>query len=395
MEIMKIELRSAFLLVACLFSWLLFSQTALAQPANDVRTVEKAQAEKEEKLDLAKLIFEEILDNHEYHIAEINGRHLALPLPVLLYSPQRGVSVFLSSKFQHGKAAYNGYRLEEHNIVAVHENGAINDTVKVYDFSLTRNVVQMMLAAGLLFFLLQQVAKQYKKRGAGLPPTGFQNAVEAVITFVRDEVAKPNLGLKYERYMPFLLSVFFFILVNNLLGLIPLSAKVTGNIAVTLVLAFISLVVILLSTNRHYWSHLFWPEGIPLPVKFILVPVELLGLFIRPAALMIRLFANMIAGHIVIISFISLIFIFAALSTVAGWGFLPVSIGFTVFIYLLEVLVAFIQAFIFTNLTAVFIGQSFGTGHEQAAKQPGTQQMSGKPALPQEATHLHKNPVIT
>lgn len=392
---MKIKLRNPFLLVACLFSWLLFSQTALAQPVTDVRTVEKAQAEKEEKLDLAKLIFEEVLDNHEYHFAEINGRHLALPLPVLLYSPRRGFTVFLSSKFQHGKAAYKGYKLEGNNIVAVDEKGAVDKSVKVFDFSLTRNVVQMMLAAGLLFFLLRQVAKQYKKRGSGVPPTGFQNAVEAVITFLRDEVAKPNLGVKHERYMPFLLAVFFFILINSLLGLIPLSAKVTGNIAVTLVLAFISLVVILLSTNRHYWSHLFWPEGVPLLIKFILVPVELMGLFIRPAALMIRLFANMIAGHIVIISFISLIFIFAALNAVAGWGFLPVSIGFTVFIYLLEILVVFIQAFIFTNLTAVFIGQSFSTSHEQATTQPGTHQKNGTPALPQENTQLHNNRLTT
>jgi F-type H+-transporting ATPase subunit a len=166
--------------------------------------------------------------------------------------------------------------------------------------------------------------------------------------------------------MPYLLTVFFFILINNLLGLIPGSANVTGNISFTMVLAFISMVVILLSTNSHFWGHIFWPPGVPFLVKLILIPVEFAGVFIKPMALMIRLFANMVAGHIVIICFISLIFIFGAMNTVAGVGFSPVSLAFTVFIYLIEILVAFIQAFIFANLTAVFIGQAFETGHDKA-----------------------------
>ena len=163
--------------------------------------------------------------------------------------------------------------------------------------------------------------------------------------------------------MPYLLTVFFFILINNLLGLIPSSANVTGNIAFTMALALISMLVILFSTNGHFWLHIFWPPGVPFLVKFILIPVEFASIFIKPIALMIRLFANMIAGHIVIICFISLIFIFGAMSTFAGIGFSPVSLAFTIFIYLIELLVVFIQAFIFTNLTAVFIGQAFETGH--------------------------------
>ena len=170
--------------------------------------------------------------------------------------------------------------------------------------------------------------------------------------------------------MPYLLTVFFFILINNLVGLIPGSANVTGNISFTLVLAFISMVVILFSTNSHFWGHIFWPPGVPFFVKVILIPVEFAGVFIKPMALMIRLFANMIAGHIVIICFISLIFIFGAMNKIAGVGFSPLSLAFTVFIYFIEILVAFIQAFIFTNLTAVFIGQAFETGHVDHSEDP-------------------------
>lgn len=335
-----------------------------AQAQSKPGATRKETNKEDQKIDVAKLVFEEILDRHEFLLMEAEGGPVAIPLPVILYSPQRGFTAFMSSKLQHGQAVYKGYKLTGNKIVAVNESGVIDRGVKVYDFSLTRNAVQMMLAAMLFFFFMRSIARQYSRAGSRTPPTGFQNAMESVVTFIRDQVGKPNLGMKYERYMPFLLSVFFFILVNNLFGLIPLSAKVTGNIAVTLVLALISMVVILFSTNRHFWSHMFWPPGMPLLVKLILIPVEFAGIFIKPTALMIRLFANMIAGHIVVICFISLIFIFSALNIVAGLGFLPVSIAFTVFIYLLEILVAFIQAFIFTNLTAVFIGQAFETAHE-------------------------------
>jgi F-type H+-transporting ATPase subunit a len=223
----------------------------------------------------------------------------------------------------------------------------------------------MFIAVVLLLVVMTNVAKKYRRNGINKAPTGFQNAVEPVITFVRDEVGKPNLGSKYEKYMPYLLTVFFFILINNLVGLIPGSANVTGNISFTLVLAFISMIVILFSTNGHFWGHIFWPPGVPFFVKVILIPVEFAGVFIKPIALMIRLFANMIAGHIVIICFISLIFIFGAMNKIAGVGFSPLSLAFTIFIYLIELLVAFIQAFIFTNLTAVFIGQAFETGHSE------------------------------
>lgn len=344
------------------------------------------------EIDAAEVIMEHIMDNHEYHFADINGHAISLPLPVILYSSQRGLDVFMSSKLEHGHAVYNGYQLvtghykEElahkgypellikelgnGSIIPVRADGTPDETVSVTDLSLTRNAVQLLLASAILVLIMIGVAKRYQRNG-NKAPTGFQNAVEPVIEFIRDEVGKPNLGRKYQKYMPYLLTVFFFILINNLLGLIPGSANVTGNISFTLVLAFISMIVILLSTNGHFWGHIFWPPGVPFLVKLILIPVEFAGVFIKPIALMIRLFANMVAGHIVIICFISLIFIFGAMNTGAGVGFAPVSLAFTIFIYLIEILVAFIQAFIFTNLTAVFIGQAFETGHGEGHDKEG------------------------
>ncbi len=316
---------------------------------------------KEEKLDPAKIIMDHIKDDHEFHFFSVGNFHATLPLPVILYTASKGLSVFSSSQFGHEghRIIYNGFESNENREIIS------SDGSKVYDFSLTKNVVQMFIALAILFFLMKGIANKYKQGiGVTSAPKGWQNAIEPVITFVRDEVAKPNLGKKWLRYMPYLLTVFFFILINNLFGLLPGSANVTGNTAFTAVLGIISLIVILSSTNGHFWGHIFWPPGVPIFVKIILIPIELLGfLVIKPAALIIRLFANMVAGHIIILSFISLIFIFGAMAKGAGWGFSPISVLFTVFIYFIELLVAFIQAFIFTNLTAVFIGQAFEGGH--------------------------------
>ena len=336
-----------------------FSGTVLAQELPVEATGEHAE-KAEGKLDPAKIIMDHIKDAHEFHFFTVGHFHATIPLPVILYSPSKGLSTFSSSHFGHeGEVEYNGYKLQEGNIVAT-------DGSAVYDFSLTKNVVQMFIALAVLVLLMTGIAKKYKNgQGVTTAPKGWQNVMEPVITFVRDDVAKPNLGKKWNKYLPYLLTVFFFILINNLFGLIPGSANVTGNTAFTAVLGIISLIVILFSTNSHFWGHIFWPPGVPLGVKIILIPVEVAGvLIIKPAALIIRLFANMVAGHIIILSFISLIFIFGEMNKGAGWGFSPISILFTVFIYFIEILVAFIQAFIFTNLTAVFIGQSFEGGHD-------------------------------
>ena len=323
-----------------------------------------------EGFNAAEIIFGHILDNHEYHITswkgeDVHAKHLSVPLPVILYSKERGLDAFMSSKFEHGHAAYKGYRIDEKDeIYAVEEDGVTkNESIKVWDLSFTRNVLQMFIAMIVLVWLMTSIAKAYKKgQGVSSAPKGKQNLLETVIIFIRDEVARPNLGHKYGKYLPYLLTVFFFILVPNLFGLIPGTANVTGNITFTFVMGIISFVVIMASSNSHYWAHIFNPPGVPLGVKFILVPVEFLSVFIKPFALIIRLFANMVAGHIIIICLVSLIFIFGNLNTAAGWGASPLSIAFTVFIYFIEVLVAFIQAFIFANLTAVFIGQAFEGG---------------------------------
>ncbi len=342
---------------------LFFGKTSFAQENGDL-TTDGAHTETTEKLDPAKIILEHIGDAHEFHFFTWGDFHATLPLPVILYSPTKGLTSFSSSKFGHGDhktEEYNGYKLVEGKVLAT-------DGSKVLDISITKNVAQMLLALLVLVLLMTSIGKKYKQGiGVTSAPKGWQNAIEPVITFVRDEVAKPNLGKKWVGYMPLLLTIFFFILINTLFGLLPGAANVTGNTAFTLPLALVSLVVILFSTNKHFWGHIFWPPGVPFLVKIILIPIELAGvLLIKPAALMIRLFANMVAGHIIILSFVSLIFIFGAMNNMAGYGFSPISVLFTVFIYFIEILVGFIQAFIFTVLTAVFIGQSFEGGHDDA-----------------------------
>ncbi len=360
-------------LLVAIFSLFLLSIADSAFAQDDHAATNHAQQAIEAKkdkpvFDANKVIFGHIMDAHEFHFLTYKGsdgqdHHVSIPLPVLLYSPQKGWSFFNYSKFHHGEHEVDGYKVQEGKIVP------IDPTVQVYDVSFTRNVVQMLFTMFLLIFIMISIARHYKNgQGVKTAPKGFQSLIEPIVTFVRDEVAKPNLGHKYEKYLPFILTLFFFILINNLFGLIPGSANVTGNIAFTMVLAAVTLVVILFSSNKHFWGHIFWPP-VPHGVKPILIIVELLGVFTKPFALMIRLFANMMAGHIIIICLISLIFIFGALSPAIGWGFSPISLAFSIFIYLIEILVAFVQAFIFANLAAVFIGQAFEgehADHEQA-----------------------------
>ena len=383
--------------VKCLLvaAFSLFCLNSFAQEKEVPNTHIHNQGELEEKkgetkkFDANEVIFGHVLDAHQFHFLSYTGsdgqlHHVGISLPVIVYSPQKGFSVFSSGKFHHGEEQYNGYQLvtpeykekllvggyseeqikgfRNESIIAVDEKGRPLENVKVYDFSLTRNVVQMIISLALLVWLMLSVAKRYREQGAGKAPSGIQNLMEVLIVFVRDEIVKPNLGHKYNKYMPYMLTVFFFILINNIVGLIPGTANVTGNIAFTAVLGVISFIVILFSSNKHYWGHIFWPP-VPGGVKPVMILVEFIGIFTKPFALIIRLFANMIAGHIIIICLISLIFIFGNLSAGVGWGFSPVSIAFTVFIYFIEILVAFLQAYIFANLTAVFVGQAFEGGH--------------------------------
>lgn len=360
---------------------LIFSLSSFARQDSDSIIEKKIKI-----LDANEVIFGHISDGHEFHFISFfsGGKEhpISIPLPVILYSPGKGITTFMSSEFHHGERTVKGYALlTDHNIerwglnskkfsagqiVAVNENGQPDTGVKVYDFSITRNVVQMLIALALLVWVMLYIAKKYKKgEGVNTAPKGIQSLLEPVITFIRDDVIKPNLGHKYEKYQPYIQTIFFFILFNALVALIPGTANVVGNIAFTGFLALTAFIVILFSSNSHYWKHILWPP-VPLGVKFILIPVEILGIFTKPFALMIRLFANMLAGHIIIICLVSLIFIFGTLNTIAGYSVSPFSVAFVIFIYFIEILVAFLQAYIFAMLTAVFVGQAFeGDHHEE------------------------------
>lgn len=324
----------------------------------------------EEKLDVSGEIFGHVSDSYDWHLFDFGGTPVSVPLPVILYNTTHGkLDVFLSSNFHHGHEPFNGYEMYK-------ENGKqklrAQDGSSFFDISITKNVLCLFLSVLILWFLMTGVAKKYKKNGAISVPSGFQSALEPIIGFIQDNVAKPNLGNKYLKFMPLLLSIFFFIWINNLLGLLPFGFNLTGNIAVTLLLALVFFVVMLFNANKAFWGHILNPPGVPTGIKFILVPIEILSnLLIKPAALAIRLFANIFAGHTIILSIILLIFIFSGLSTVAGIAFIPVSVGFAIFMFFLELLVAAIQAFIFTNLTAVFIGQAIEEHHHDEHNEHG------------------------
>jgi F-type H+-transporting ATPase subunit a len=376
---LKSLLAAGFSVFCLLFSISLFAQGQMPETESSTKKEEK------KGFDANEVIFGHVLDAHEFHFFSYEGsdgteHEAVIPLPVILYSPQKGFSAFMFSKFNDGETNYKGYELINNKkiveeklddakytndeIVAVDNNGNIDDSVKVYDLSPTRNVVQMFIALALLVWVLLSVAKKYKSgQGITTAPKGAQSLLEPVIIFLIDDVAKPNLGKKYQKYLPYIITVFFFILINTLVGMVPGTANVTGNIAFTFVLALISFVFIMFSTNKYYWKHIINPP-VPIGIKPILIIVEILGIFTKPFALCIRLFANMIAGHIIIICLISLIFIFGAISSGAGWAFSPLSVAFVIFIYFIEILVAFLQAYIFANLTAVFIGQAFEGGHD-------------------------------
>jgi F-type H+-transporting ATPase subunit a len=380
---MTFRLLKSFAVAVFTIVFTFFLTPVFAQP--DHKEDGKNGKPKKEAFNAKEIIFGHVLDAHEFHFMEIKNDDgtetpISIPLPVILYSPQRGMDFFMSSRFHHGEEAYNNYiiltdktikergldpkKYSAQQIVAIDDKGEIDASVTVYDLSLTRNVVQMLLALILFGWIMIKIAKRYKKgEGVTTAPKGVQGFFEPIIIFIQDDVAKPNLGGAYIKYLPYLLTVFFFILINNIFGLIPGSANVTGNIAFTVILGLISFAVILASSNKHYWGHIFNPPGMDLWVKFILVPVEIVSVFVKPMALIIRLFANMVAGHIIIICLISLIFIFSAMNTYIGIGASPVAVAFTIFIYFIELLVAFLQAYIFTMLTAVFIGQAREGSH--------------------------------
>ncbi len=312
-------------------------------------------------------IFGHILDSHEWHITDIGETPIALHLPFILYNSNKGFEFFTVAGHDHHEYMHNlqakGYYIDKatNSVKSIKDKDAM-----VIDFSITKTVLQMIMVAVLMFFMFTSVAKAYKKR-EGQAPKGFQSLIEPVITFVRDDIARPNLGDKTKKYLPYLLTVFFFIWISNLFGLTPFNSNIMGNISVTAALAVVTLFYIIISTNGAYWSHIFWFPGVPVPVKFIMLPVELLGVFTKPFALMVRLFANITAGHFMVISLVMLIFILSkgGKQVGVGAGAAVFSVAFTLFIMVIEVLVAALQAYVFTILSAVFIAQAFEHGGEE------------------------------
>ncbi len=335
-------------------------------------------SQEEGEFQAGEYIMEHVTDSYEWHITTVGEMHISIPLPVILYSKHpelhegKRFFAFLSTKFHHGHADYNGFRISsgktsKGKIVELDGQGA--ELGRPLDLSMTKTVTGALLTALLVVWIFLSVAKS-ARRNKGRAPRGLQNLFEPVILFVRDEVARPVIGEKnYERFMPFLLTLFFFILINNLTGLIPIfpfGANVTGNISVTLVLAFFTFLITVISGNRHYWKEVLNPD-VPVPLKFpvpLMQVLEILGMFTKPFVLMIRLFANMLAGHMILAVFVSLIFVFAGvLGPVAGLVISPLSVGLSIFILLLDILVSFIQAYVFTLLSALYFGMATAEHH--------------------------------
>jgi len=343
-----------------------------------------------------EFIMHHIADDYQWHIITLGHTHVSIPLPVILYDYEDGLKVFMSSDFydeHHEPIAHGGYMIdhgkiikvgEEHNdpdhAAAVEEHHGPGSTGEHHgsedmeehhegdeehhagstegflDLSITKNVASLILSMVILMAVFLTVAKGYKKGISA--PKGVQSLFEPIIVFIRDDIAKMNIGAdKYERFMPYLLTLFFFIMFNNLLGLTPGAANLTGNIAVTMCLALFTFVITQFNGKKAYWMHILWTPGVPLPLRPIILVVEVIGIFTKPISLTLRLFASITAGHIVVLSIIGLGFILN--SMVVG----VVGTLFSTIILLIEILVALIQAYVFTLFSSMYIGQAVDDGH--------------------------------
>lgn len=372
---MKSLLVLAFSLLTLLFSSQSFANNQADTTVNKATEQEHVTESEnnhngEEKFNVSKTILEHIRNDYSWHL----WGHTSIPLPVILYS-DKGLEIFSSSKLSnehHEAVIYQGnyaYKNIDGKIKVVNEDGTVNQELnkKVWDFSFTKNVAALFVSIILLCAIFITAASAYKKRGVTSAPKGLQSFMEPVVLFMRDEVVKPAIGHKYNKYLPFILTIFFIILINNLLGLVPFfpgGANVSGNIAFTMTLAIFVFIVVNLNGNKSYWEHIFWMPGMHWSMKVFLAPIELLGVFIKPISLFIRLFANMTAGHILVLSLICLIFIFKSIFTSI------VAVPFAVFIGLIEVLVAFIQAFIFAMLSSMYIGMAIEEHHHHGDHEP-------------------------
>lgn len=355
-----------------------------------------------EEFSVGDMILDHVMDAHDWHILDWKGKAVSIPLPIIIYDKEAGsLLTFMSSKFHHGHDSYKGFKLttEEEIIPNIDDKGfqkedeetgellfvtigknkivpVVEGTMNIdatksrpLDLSITKTVAGIFISAIILLLIFISVGRAYKKR-PDEAPKGLQGAVEPLVVFIRDDVAKSAIGIKHhQRFMPFLLTVFFFIFVNNLTGLIPIfpgGAPVTNSVSVTLVLALATFILTTINGSKAYWTHMINMPGVPWWLKFpipLMPIVEIIGMFTKPFVLMIRLFANILAGHIVILGFVSLVFIFGAINQWAGIGASVLSVSFGLFISVLELLVAFIQAYVFTLLSAVYIGMALDEGH--------------------------------
>ena len=359
---------------------LLFSLTSTFVTASD----ESTENHEEKEFNVSEMIMHHVKDAHEWHLWGPEHGGTSIYLPVILKT-EDGLKTFSSSDLYHG-THFEGeddkgnhisyfigqgdatgfamfhekiYELDSHG--ALHfENGHVHGNVKPIDFSITKNVMSLFIGSFLVFILMFSCARFYKNHGA-VAPKGLAKFLEPLIVFVQDDIAKANINeKKYKKFVPFLLTIFFFIWINNLLGLIPFfpgSANLTGNISVTLFLSAMTLIIILINGNKNYWGHIFAPPGVPKALLPIMIPIEIVGIFTKPFALMIRLYANMTAGHIVIMSLIALLYAFD------NWLAKGAFLGLTLFLSVIELLVAFLQAYIFTMLTALYFGAASDEGH--------------------------------
>lgn len=332
-----------------------------------------------EDLNVKELILDHLADAYEWHICTVGETHVSVPLPIIVFSENNGLNIFCSSQFHHGAAEHNGLYIAQEGEYKgkIVEKNAAGEEVRPWDFSITKNAFSLILASFILVLIILSVARWYKKHSTKDDPKvpgGFIGFMELFIMNVNDDIIKPCVGKNYKKFAPYLLTAFFFIFINNLMGLIPIfpgGANVTGNIAITLVLAIFTMVIVNVFGTKEYYKEIFWPE-VPTWLKFPAFPlmqvIELAGVISKPFALMIRLFANILAGHSIVLGLVCLIFVTVKLGTAINTSMTAVSVLLTIFIDFVEILVAYIQAYVFTMLSAVFIGLAQVEPHHHTDK---------------------------
>jgi F-type H+-transporting ATPase subunit a len=359
-----------------IFVLTLFCALTITSFAQNHAYADDALHQEEADFNAGDIIIGHMLDSYDWHLFDIGKHSVSIPLPVILVYSGR-MYVFLSNKFHHGHSAYKGFRIaadgpSRGKVMRVLDDGITPDTHASYilDLSITKNVFAIFISSALICFIFVGAARSYRSVSGANLPSRMGSLLEPVIIFIRDQIAIGAIGPKhYERFLPYLLTLFFFIFINNLLGLLPFfpgGANITGNISVTLVLALFTFFTTQIFANKGYWRHIFNTPGVPfwLKLPIPLMPIiELVGVVIKPFVLMIRLFANIMAGHMILLGFVSLIFILGNVNHFLGFGIAPLSVLFLIFMNFLELLVAFIQAYVFTLFSALFFGLAVPEEH--------------------------------